>query len=144
MQLDVEINPFRRWMLVIGPLLAAAAGIGLCLGGHSSAVCWTAAITVLCAAWWVTEALPIPATSLIPLALLPLTGVLDQTAVSNAYGHYLILLLMGGFMLSKAMEKTGTQAHRPTCRCASTPDGNSCNSPRCHAHSRCRTISTQL
>ena len=108
MQLDVEINPFRRWMLLIGPLLAAAAGIGLCLGGHSSAVCWTAAITVLCAAWWVTEALPIPATSLIPLALLPLTGVLDKGAVSNAYGHYLILLLMGGFMLSKAMEKTGT------------------------------------
>jgi sodium-dependent dicarboxylate transporter 2/3/5 len=108
MQLDVEINPLRRWMLLVGPLLAAAAGIGLCMGGHASPVCWTAAITVLCAAWWVTEALPIPATSLIPLALLPLTGVLDQAAVSNAYGHYLILLLMGGFMLSKAMEKTGT------------------------------------
>ena len=108
MQLDVEINPLRRWMLLIGPLLAAAAGIGLCLGGHDAPVCWTAAITVLCAAWWVTEALPIPATSLIPLALLPLTGVLDRVAVSNAYGHYLILLLMGGFMLSKAMEKTGT------------------------------------
>jgi sodium-dependent dicarboxylate transporter 2/3/5 len=107
-QLDVEINPLRRWMLLVGPLLAAAAGIGLCLGGHAAPVCWTAAITVLCAAWWVTEALPIPATSLIPLALLPLTGVLDKSAVSNAYGHYLILLLMGGFMLSKAMEKTGT------------------------------------
>ncbi|MCH2144761.1 MAG: SLC13 family permease [Phycisphaerales bacterium] len=108
MQLDVEITPLRRWMLLVGPLLAAAAGFGLCLGGHDGPVCWTAAITVLCAAWWVTEALPIPATSLIPLALLPLTGVLDRNEVSNAYGHYLILLLMGGFMLSKAMEKTGT------------------------------------
>ena len=108
MQLDVEITPLRRWMLLVGPLLAAAAGFGLCLNGHPGPVCWTAAITVLCAAWWVTEALPIPATSLIPLALLPLTGVLDRNEVSNAYGHYLILLLMGGFMLSKAMEKTGT------------------------------------
>lgn len=108
MQLDVEITPLRRWMLLVGPLLAAAAGFGLCLGGHDGPVCWTAGITVLCAAWWVTEALPIPATSLIPLALLPLTGVLDRNEVSNAYGHYLILLLMGGFMLSKAMEKTGT------------------------------------
>ena len=62
---------------------------------------------MLCAAWWVTEAIPIPATSLIPMALLPLTGVLDHKVVANAYGHYLILLLMGGFMLSKAMEKSG-------------------------------------
>lgn len=108
MQLDVEINAFRRWMLLVGPLLAGLTGFGLCMGGHSSEICWTAAITILCASWWITEAIPIPATSLIPLALLPLTGVLDRGSVANAYGHYLILLLMGGFMLSKAMEKTGT------------------------------------
>ena len=94
-------------MLVVGPVLAGLVAWSLFLAGHSSEICWTAAITVLCAAWWVTEAIPIPATSLIPMALLPLTGVLDHKVVANAYGHYLILLLMGGFMLSKAMEKSG-------------------------------------
>ena len=108
MQLDVEINPFRRWMLLIGPLLGVLCWLGLYFNDQPLSVCWTAAITVLCAAWWITEAIPIPATSLIPLALLPLTGVLDRGAVANAYGHYLILLLMGGFMLSRAMEKSGT------------------------------------
>jgi len=105
--LDVENNPFRRLMIVMGPVLAGLVAWSLFLAGHSSEICWTAAITVLCAAWWVTEAIPIPATSLIPMALLPLTGVLDHKVVANAYGHYLILLLMGGFMLSKAMEKSG-------------------------------------
>ena len=107
MNLDVENNPFRRVMIVVGPVLAGLVAWSLFLAGHSSEICWTAAITVLCAAWWVTEAIPIPATSLIPMALLPLTGVLDHKVVANAYGHYLILLLMGGFMLSKAMEKSG-------------------------------------
>jgi sodium-dependent dicarboxylate transporter 2/3/5 len=107
-QLDVEINAIRRWMLLVGPLLAALTWTSLYFGDQSLPICWTAAITVLCAAWWISEAIPIPATSLIPLALLPLTGVLDRGLVANAYGHYLILLLMGGFMLSKAMERSGT------------------------------------
>jgi sodium-dependent dicarboxylate transporter 2/3/5 len=105
--LDVQDNLLRRVMLVVGPVLAGLVAWSLFLAGHPSEICWTAAITVLCAAWWVTEAIPIPATSLIPMALLPLTGVLDHKVVANAYGHYLILLLMGGFMLSKAMEKSG-------------------------------------
>ena len=95
-------------MLFVGPLLAAMVGIALHFAGQPAPICWMASITTLCAVWWVTEPIPIPATSLIPLALLPLTGVLDRASVANAYGNYLILLLMGGFMLSKAMEKSGT------------------------------------
>jgi sodium-dependent dicarboxylate transporter 2/3/5 len=67
-------------------------------------------VTVLCAVWWVTEAIPIPATSLIPFAVFPLAGVLNDSAVATAYGHPLVLLLMGGFMLSTAMARSG--AHR--------------------------------
>ena len=70
MNLDVENNFFRRVMLVVGPALAGLVAWSLFLAGHPSEICWTAAITVLCAAWWVTEAIPIPATSLIPMALL--------------------------------------------------------------------------
>ena len=107
MKFDVEQTPFRTAMLFIGPVLAAFVGLLLHLGGQPGPVCWVAATTVLCAAWWVTEPIPIPATSLIPLAMLPLSGVLDRASVANAYGHYLILLLLGGFMLSRAMEKSG-------------------------------------
>ena len=71
---------------------------------------WTVAVTTLCAAWWITEAVPIPVTSLIPIALLPLVGAIPPSQAAHAVGDPLILLLMGGFMLSTAMEKSG--AHR--------------------------------
>ena len=67
-------------------------------------------LTVLCALWWVFEPIPIPATSMIPLGIFPLLGLLNGKQVAQAYGDPLIILLMGGAMLSKAMEKSG--AHR--------------------------------
>ncbi len=68
----------------------------------------TLGITLWCAIWWVSEAVPVAVTSLLPLALLPLTGVLTGLDVAKAYGHPLILLLMGGFILSKSLERSGT------------------------------------
>ena len=50
------------------------------------------------------EPIPIPITSLIPLALFPIFGVLTGDQIARAYGDPLIILLMGGAMLSKAME----------------------------------------
>ena len=100
----------KRWMLWIGPLLAISIGVWLFTTGASSAVSWTAGITTLCAAWWIFEPIPIPATSLVPLALFPLVGVLTPEQVGQAYGDKLILLLLGGLMLSSAMERSG--AHR--------------------------------
>ena len=70
----------------------------------------TAGVTVLCGVWWIAEPIPIPVTSMLPFALFPLLGVLDHRQVATAYGHTLILLLLGGFLLSTAMEKSG--AHR--------------------------------
>ncbi len=68
---------------------------------------WTAGITLLTVILWVTEAIPIPATSLIPFALFPFAGVLSHKEVSAALGSHVILLLMGGFMLSRSLEKSG-------------------------------------
>jgi sodium-dependent dicarboxylate transporter 2/3/5 len=70
----------------------------------------TGGLTVLCALWWIFEPIPIPATSMIPLGVMPLLGILDGKQIAQAYGDPLIILLMGGAMLSKAMEKSG--AHR--------------------------------
>lgn len=100
----------KQHTLWIAPLMAVALGCGLSFTGSTSEVAWTAGITALCAVWWVFEPIPIPATSLLPLALFPLVGVLEPAEVGQAYGDKLILLLLGGFMLSSAMERSG--AHR--------------------------------
>jgi sodium-dependent dicarboxylate transporter 2/3/5 len=99
-----------RWLLVFTPLLAIALYGWLVHQGWASAAAITAAITLVCAAWWIFEPIPIPFTSLIPLAFLPLFGVLTPSEVGQAFGSPLILLLMGGFMLSTAMADSG--AHR--------------------------------
>ena len=91
--------------LFLGPVLAAAVFFSLQVNGWQSSACWTAGLTVLCATWWIFEPIPIPATSLIPLAVLPITGVLTPAQVGESYGSPLVLLLMGGFILSTAMEK---------------------------------------
>ncbi len=100
----------RSWALALGPVLAVVVGLALRGADLSNQAALCGGITTLCAVWWVTEPIPIPATSLIPFALFPLLGVLDHKGVATAYGHSLILLLLGGFMLSMGMEKSG--AHR--------------------------------
>ena len=57
------------------------------------------------AIWWITEAIPIYATALLPLILFPLTGGLSLTETTASYGHKYIFLYMGGFMLAIAIEK---------------------------------------
>ncbi len=97
-------------MLYLGPLVAAAVAFSLLSQGLSPAIAITALVTVWCVSWWVFEPVPIPVTSLLPIALLPLLGVLTPAQVGQAYGSPLILLLLGGFILSRAMEHSG--AHR--------------------------------
>jgi solute carrier family 13 (sodium-dependent dicarboxylate transporter), member 2/3/5 len=118
--MEFPLKIFRDWVLVAGPVLAMVVYFILAdkLAPPSSLLppelvqpaAITAAITVLCVLWWVFEPVPIPVTSLIPLALLQITGVLDKNQVAQAYGSPLILLLLGGFILSKAMARSG--AHR--------------------------------
>jgi sodium-dependent dicarboxylate transporter 2/3/5 len=79
--------------------------ISLAQLSHESAA--TAGVTIWCLLWWVSEPIPIPVTSMLPMGLLPLLGVLDGLQVAQAYGSPLILLLLGGFILSKAMEYSG-------------------------------------
>jgi sodium-dependent dicarboxylate transporter 2/3/5 len=90
------------------PLLGLLAGFTAAEFGMPHAAAITLGITILTAGWWMTEAVPIPTASLVPITLLPLLGVLPaKTTVAQSYGHPLILLLLGGFILSKAMEKSG-------------------------------------
>ncbi|CCH47823.1 SLC13 family permease [Pseudodesulfovibrio piezophilus] len=64
-----------------------------------------AAVTALMAIWWITEAIPIPATSLLPIAMFPLLGIMKSAAATAPYANHLIYLFMGGFFLAVTMER---------------------------------------
>jgi len=100
----------RFWAKWLGPVAALLAAAAIGAAGYSSDMAVVTFVAILCIVWWVFEPIPIPVTSLLPLAVLPLLGVLTPAEVGQAYGSPLILLLLGGFLLSKAMEHTG--AHR--------------------------------
>ncbi|WP_019412681.1 DASS family sodium-coupled anion symporter [Paenisporosarcina sp. TG20] len=63
------------------------------------------ASTLWIATWWITEAIPIPVTSLLPIVLFPISNGLDVGPTTSAYGNDTIFLFMGGFMIALTMEK---------------------------------------
>ncbi|RYD39211.1 MAG: hypothetical protein EOP85_16350, partial [Verrucomicrobiaceae bacterium] len=102
--------------LALGPLFAAVAWIltrwllqegdeaGIADLSKASAV---SAVIALCVVWWIVGPLPIAAVSLMPLAVFPLLGIIDETQLASSYCHPLVVLFLCGFMLSKAMEHCG-------------------------------------
>jgi sodium-dependent dicarboxylate transporter 2/3/5 len=104
------VQLFRTVAMVGGPLAGLLTGMSLAAGGMHTDAALVAGITVLTALWWVFEPVPLAVASLLPLSLLPMFGILTPRQVGAAVGSPLILLLMGGFMLSTAMAKSG--AHR--------------------------------
>jgi len=96
--------------LWLGPLCALGAALYWFTSGHPLEQSVVMFVALICVAWWIFEPVPIPVTSLLPLSLLPLLGILTPTQVGQAYGSPLILLLLGGFLLSRSLEASG--AHR--------------------------------
>ena len=92
--------------LFAAPLLALLIYLLIADTG-TSALAITAAVTVLCVSWWIFEPIPIPVTSLLPLSVFQISGVLSSDQIGRSYGSPLILLLLGGFVLSRAMERSG-------------------------------------
>lgn len=66
-----------------------------------------AALAALMALWWVSEAIPVPATALLPVLVLPVLGVRDPVAAAAPYGNPLIFLFLGGFLIALAVQRWG-------------------------------------
>ena len=95
----------RNFTLVLGPL---AFIVMLAIGKPDSMnqdAFYVLATTLWIAVWWVTEAVPIAVTALLPIILFPLTGALSLSDTTASYGHKYIFLYLGGFMLAVVIER---------------------------------------
>ncbi|MGG1240267.1 DASS family sodium-coupled anion symporter [Bacillus sonorensis] len=91
--------------LLLGPALFFAVILFFFPEGLSHEGRMVLATTLWVAAWWITEAVPIPAASLLPIVLLPLTGALEGSVVTASYGDPIVFLFLGGFLIALAMER---------------------------------------
>lgn len=89
----------------IAPLLSLLLILFGDLDPENPKVTTTLAVVLLMATWWITEAVPLAVTSLLPVALFPLLGIMDGRAVSATYFNDTIFLFMGGFLVALAMER---------------------------------------
>ena len=97
----------RRIGLVLG--LAAFAGMQV-LGapeGLDAGAWQVLSLLALMIIWWVSEAIPVAATALLPLALLPVLGVVRPIEAAAPYADPIIFLFIGGFMIAVAIERSG-------------------------------------
>ena len=97
----------RRAGLAAGLLLF---GLVLVLPGPSdiAPAAWrTIAVALLMATWWITEAIPIPATALLPIVLFPLLGISAIGPAAAPYANPVIFLFLGGFLIAAALEACG-------------------------------------
>jgi sodium-dependent dicarboxylate transporter 2/3/5 len=106
----------QRWGRPAGPILAVVIYLLLPSGYDAANGEWVAldhaaratlAIAGWMASWWLSEAIPVYATALLPLALFPILRVTTGKAAAAPYGHELIFLFMGGFLIALSMERWG-------------------------------------
>jgi sodium-dependent dicarboxylate transporter 2/3/5 len=95
----------KYFKIALGPILFLITYTVFSFFGHTQEG-KMAAIAVWVATWWLTEAVELPITSLLPFILIPLFGIADAKTVASQYMDQVIFLFMGGFMLSYALEKS--------------------------------------
>jgi sodium-dependent dicarboxylate transporter 2/3/5 len=122
-------GPKTRWQQA-GLFGGAAAFVLLLLVGPPDGLsvdAWVVtALLILMATWWVTEAIPIPVTSLLPLVVLPGFGVSGIQDAANPYADRIVILLLGGFIIAKSVERWGLHerlALLTVARAGSSPQG---------------------
>ena len=97
----------QRWSLILGPVVFALLLLTPAPEGMSDAAWATAAVASLMVVWWISEAVPIPATALLPLFLFPFLNILPISAAAAPYANPVIFLFLGGFLIAIALERCG-------------------------------------
>src|SRR6056300_1309735 len=95
----------KQIALIVAPLISLLIILFTDLDPGNPKVTYTLAIAILMAIWWITEAVPLAVTALLPVVLFPLFGVVDGKTISAMYFNHLIFLFIGGFLMALAMER---------------------------------------
>lgn len=98
---------YQRVGLVLGPIAALITALTFSPEGLPSEATIVAAIGVLMAIWWATEAIPVAITAFLPLVALPILGVVSTREIAAPYAHPIIYLFFGGFVVALAIERCG-------------------------------------
>jgi solute carrier family 13 (sodium-dependent dicarboxylate transporter), member 2/3/5 len=104
-QSQADYKTYQLIGLPLGPLLFFAMLMAPAPAGLTEDGWATAALAVWMAVWWATEALPLFATALLPLVLLPLLGVADMHGAAAPFANPVVFLLMGGFLIALAVQR---------------------------------------
>ncbi len=105
MKLHRKTSNVQQAALIYAPLISLSLILFGDVAPENPKIAYTLAIAILMAIWWVTEAIPIAATALLPVVLFPLFGVVDGKTVSAMYFNHLIFLFLGGFLMALAMKR---------------------------------------
>jgi sodium-dependent dicarboxylate transporter 2/3/5 len=95
----------RKIGLWLGPALALLVLLAFDLDPQRPETTRAAGVAIWMAVWWITEAVPLPVTALVPVVLFPLLGVMAGKIVAPLYFNSIIFLFLGGFMVALAMER---------------------------------------
>jgi sodium-dependent dicarboxylate transporter 2/3/5 len=95
----------QRVGLFLGPLLFILTVVFMDLDPEKHVVTRMAAVAIIMAVWWITHAIPLSATALLPMVLYPLLGIMKGKATAPIYFNSTIFLFLGGFMIALTMEK---------------------------------------
>ncbi|MBU0755368.1 MAG: SLC13 family permease [Planctomycetes bacterium] len=95
----------RSLSLVLGPVCSIVLLCFFNLDPENPFVTRTAAVALLMAIWWMTEALPLAITALLPIVLFPVLGIMDGKSVAPIYSNHIIFLFIGGFIVALAMQR---------------------------------------
>ena len=93
--------------LVLGPLAVAFTALVSPPAGMAPGAWLVAGLVLWMAAWWMTEAVPLAVTALLPFVVLPLAGVSSADATASSYFSPILFLLLGGAFIALAIERTG-------------------------------------
>jgi len=104
-KLAKESNLIRKVVFIAAPIIFLYIIFFVDLAPGKPAITYTFAVAVLMALWWITEIVPLAITSILPVVLFPLLGIMNGKAVSTTYFNYIIFLFLGGFLFALAMEK---------------------------------------